>query len=458
MADMKPAIFSALLILLMGVVSGYLLIKTSGNAGSKMLVESAELIIENSLMIEERVMKSKELQRRAKEEKRRNEARLSRQDKATWTEYIRDMGTDEGGEHVWTDLHARVQKLAREQKLRIGQSASQKIDVSESSMAAITQVKPGGLLELFHRVEQQLDELPGGRKSLLRKQARELEESQRKAEEKRRLEERRRLEASLSKRDKATWEAYTRSMGANEGGGRARTDLLNRLWRLARTQKLRISRGTPMMIDDPKFASFEKHTAILEFTSSDSSLVNYLVALAKEPQMTRVSSLALRRPNNNPQILTGTISVVASFPKQDSDTDARLIKEVLLLKRECDNLRKKALECLYAIAVSLPPEMQLQTMNFNDRKESTQNLSVTGTVPGDLDQLVAPFKDELAGFQVKNAEGNDVSLFANVLPTTLEDISIRGNPMKRWSLSCALEMNRDKRKNGWPEINPNRKE
>ncbi|MDP6942462.1 MAG: hypothetical protein QGH51_10615 [Planctomycetota bacterium] len=446
---MKPAIFSALLILLMGVVSGYLLIKTSGNTGNKMLIESAELIIENSLMIEERAMKSEELQLRTKEEKRGNEARLSRQDKATWTEYIRDMGTDEGGKHVWTDLHARVQKLAREQKLRIGQSAPRKIDVSKSSMAAITQVKPGELLELFHRVEQQLDELPGGRKSLLRKQARELKESQRKAEEKRRVEERRRLEASLSKRDEATWEAYTRSIGANKGGERARTDLLNRLWRLARTQKLRISRGTPMVIDDPKYA-FEKHTAILEFTSSDSSLVNYLVALAKEPQMTRVSSLALRRPNNNPQILTGTISIVASFPKQDSDMDARLIKEAILLKREHDNLRKKALECLYAVAVSLPSEMQLQTMNFNDRKETAQNLSVTGIVPGDLDQLVAAFKDDLAGFQVKDAEGNDVRLFANVLPATLEEIPTRGNPMKRWTLSCVLEMNREKQKEGRP--------
>ncbi|SVD39863.1 uncharacterized protein METZ01_LOCUS392717, partial [marine metagenome] len=278
------------------------------------LISNETLFTGKSLaQIEKRVMELKELQRRteeelessAREKKRRVEARLSRQDKATWTEYIRDMGADEGGEHVWTDLHARVQKLARNHKLRIAQPTPSRIDNSESDIAVITQVKPGELLEIFHRVEQQLDELPGGRKSLLRKQARELEESQRKAEEKRRLEERRRLEASLSKRDKATWEAYTRSMGTNEGGERARTDLHDRLWGIARTQKLRIGRSTPSMNDDPEFASFEKHTVNLNFTALDSSLVNYLVALAKEPQMVRVGSLTLRPYPRDPKILAG---------------------------------------------------------------------------------------------------------------------------------------------------------
>ena len=119
------------------------------------------------------------------------------------------------------------------------------------------------------------------------------------------------------KQKQADWEEYARSMGANEGGERAWADLHTRVRNLARANKLKIGRSTPSKNDDPEFTSFEKHTVNHDFTGSDHSLVNYLVALAKEPQMVRVSSLTLRRPNNNPKILTGNISVVASFPKEE---------------------------------------------------------------------------------------------------------------------------------------------
>lgn len=125
------------------------------------------------------------------------------------------------------------------------------------------------------------------------------------------------------KQKQADWEEYARSMGANEGGERAWTDLHTRVRKLARDNKLKIGRSTPSKIDDPEFESFMKHTVNLDFTASDNSLVNYLVALAKEPQMVRVSSLTLRRPNNNPKILTGTISVVASFPKEEGKKDPK---------------------------------------------------------------------------------------------------------------------------------------
>ena len=292
-------------------------------------------------------------------------------------------------------------------------------------------------------------------------------------------------------------------MGVNEGGKRAWTDLHSWVRKLARDQKLMIGRSSPMRIDDPEFTSFEKHTVNLDFIAPDNSLVNYLMALAKEPQMVRVSSLTIRRPNNNPQILTGTISVVASFPKQERElkgkydrqsksspstqyTKAGLIQKedrfqkkrvhdelraeykklqrehaALLIKDEgfrkkyeYDELRKKALECFYAVAVSLPAEMQLLTMNFNDRKESTQNLSVIGSVPTDLDQLVATFKDEMADFQVKDAEENGVSLFDKVEGGSIVEIPFRGNPMKRWSLSCELVMNRETQKEGRPSVPP----
>jgi hypothetical protein len=264
-----------------------------------------------------------------------------------------------------------------------------------------------------------------------------------------------------------------------------------------------IGRSTPSKNIDRKFESFEKHTVNLTFTAPDNSLVNYLVALAKEPQMVRVSSLTIRRPNNNPQILTGNISIVASFPKQKRElkgkydrqskgspstkhTKARLIQKEdrfqkkrvhdelraeykklqrehdgLLLhdeefrkKQEYDELRKKALECFYAVAVSLPSDMKLLTLNYNDRKESKQNLSVIGFVPTDLDQLVATFGDKLASFQVKDAVGNDVSLFEKVEEGSIVEIPIRGDPMKRWTLSCSLMVNREKQKEGRPFTPP----
>ena len=134
------------------------------------------------------------------------------------------------------------------------------------------------------------------------------------------------LKAALTdlKQKQADWEEYARSVGANKGGERAWTDLHTRVRNLARTNKLRVGRSTPSKIDDPEFESFMKHTVNLDFTGSDHSLVNYLVALAKEPQMVRVSSLTLRRPNNNPQVLSGTISVVASFPKEEEKRDSEV--------------------------------------------------------------------------------------------------------------------------------------
>ena len=354
--------------------------------------------------------------------------------------------------------------------------------------------KRGGEADLATWVEFTRRLLPGGRAALAEKRALE-------AETKEKIKELKIAVADLKQRQ-AAWEEYERSMGVNEGGKRAWTDLHSWVRKLARDQKLMIGRSSPMRIDDPEFTSFEKHTVNLDFIAPDNSLVNYLMALAKEPQMVRVSSLTIRRPNNNPQILTGNISVVASFPRErelkgkydrqsksspsTQYTKADLIQKedrfqkkrvhdelraeykklqrehaALLIKDEgfrkkyeYDELRKKALECFYAVAVSLPAEMQLLTMNFNDRKESTQNLSVIGSVPTDLDQLVATFKDEMADFQVKDAEENGVSLFDKVEGGSIVEIPFRGNPMKRWSLSCELVMNRETQKEGRPSVPP----
>tara|TARA_Y100000588_G_C14052642_1_gene837940 strand:+ start:292 stop:894 length:603 start_codon:yes stop_codon:yes gene_type:complete len=121
------------------------------------------------------------------------------------------------------------------------------------------------------------------------------------------------------KSKEAEWKAYQESVGASQGGGSAWTDLHTRVRNLARANKLEIRRSTPSEIDDSEFPSFTKKTVNMDFTGADNSLISYLVALAKEPQMVRVSSLSIRRPSNDPQKLTGNISVVASFPKKEKE-------------------------------------------------------------------------------------------------------------------------------------------
>ena len=116
------------------------------------------------------------------------------------------------------------------------------------------------------------------------------------------------------------WEA---SVGDNQGGERAWTDLHTRVRNLARANKLKIGRSTPSENDDPEFPSFIKKTVNLDFTASDNGLVSYLVDLAKERQMVRVTSLTLRRPSRDRQILAGNISVVASFEKENGNTDSK---------------------------------------------------------------------------------------------------------------------------------------
>ena len=48
---------------------------------------------------------------------------------------------------------------------------------------------------------------------------------------------------------------------------------------------------------------------------------------------------------------------------------------------------------------------------------------------------------EFITYFYKDTEENDVSLFANVLEGSIVEIPIRGDPKKRWSLTCSLVMN-----------------
>ncbi|MDP7011453.1 MAG: hypothetical protein QF685_08740 [Verrucomicrobiota bacterium] len=124
-----------------------------------------------------------------------------------------------------------------------------------------------------------------------------------------------RLNANLIELEqkKDAWEKYEASMGANEDGAHTWTDLHTIVLKLGRENKLSISRTTPSENIDPEFENFEKHTVGLNFSGSDTSLMNYLVALARDPQMVRVSSFTLRPAPRDPKIFNGTISVVASF-------------------------------------------------------------------------------------------------------------------------------------------------
>ena len=109
-------------------------------------------------------------------------------------------------------------------------------------------------------------------------------------------------------------------------------------------------------------------------------------------------------------------------------------------------LRKKALECMEAIGNNKPLEMQLITLTFNDRKDSRQNLTLTGSVPTDLDQLVGTFKDGMLESRVANLDKEMARLFSEVQEGSIVEVPIAGDPMKRWTLNCELAMNRQKRK------------
>ena len=125
------------------------------------------------------------------------------------------------------------------------------------------------------------------------------------------------------KQKEADWEE------SKEGGQVERIDLNRRVIQIARAEGLKYGRATnPRPIDDPEFKSFKKHTVSLDFTASDNSLVKFLIALASEPQMVRVSSLTLRRPNNNPKILAGNISIVTSFPRPKEEGEENKEPEV----------------------------------------------------------------------------------------------------------------------------------
>ncbi|MBL68448.1 MAG: hypothetical protein CMO74_08370 [Verrucomicrobiales bacterium] len=137
------------------------------------------------------------------------------------------------------------------------------------------------------------------------------------------------LRAALAdlKQKEAAWEEYTRMMGADDGGKRAWTDLNRRVQQLARENKLRYGRITPSKSEDQEFESFEKHTVNLDFTGTDHDLANFLIAIAAEPQMVRVSSLTIRRPNNDPKQLTGSMSIVASFPKEEEKQNNPVVED-----------------------------------------------------------------------------------------------------------------------------------
>ncbi|MDP6035835.1 MAG: hypothetical protein QGG55_07290, partial [Verrucomicrobiota bacterium] len=95
--------------------------------------------------------------------------------------------------------------------------------------------KRGGEADLATWVEFTRRLLPGGRAALAEKRALE-------AETKEKIKELKIAVADLKQRQ-AAWEEYERSMGANEGGKRAWTDLHTWVRRLAREHKLMIGRS-----------------------------------------------------------------------------------------------------------------------------------------------------------------------------------------------------------------------
>ena len=114
-------------------------------------------------------------------------------------------------------------------------------------------------------------------------------------------------------------------------------------------------------------------------------------------------------------------------------------------KRLYDNLRLKALECMQAIAETLPETMDLEDFRFNDKKESTKNLTLSGTVALAEEAKVDEFREMLSKVKVMDPDKKEVSLFANVGFERIVDVRGVDEARKRWFITCELAMDREKR-------------
>ena len=202
---------------------------------------------------------------------------------------------------------------------------------------------------------------------------------------------------------------------------------------------------------DSDKSNFKEYETVITATPSDKNLVNFLAAINREEQMIRVSGLNLKKDSRYNRHISCEITLRASFPKlQLAGSQESLLKEKQILETKYDELRKKPLEYMQAVAVSLPTDMELQTMTYYERRESSQNLVVTGIVPSDQSQLIATFKANMANFPAKDAKGNIAKLFESVAMGKILDGETTKHPQKRWSLVCSLEANREKQSNVRP--------
>ncbi len=114
-------------------------------------------------------------------------------------------------------------------------------------------------------------------------------------------------------------------------------------------------------------------------------------------------------------------------------------------KRLYDHLRLKALECMQAIAESLPEAMDLEEFRFNDKKENPKNLTLTGTVALTDEDKVDAFRELLSQVKVTDPDQKEIKLFANVGFDRIVDVRGVEEARKRWFITCELAMDRTKR-------------
>ncbi len=125
---------------------------------------------------------------------------------------------------------------------------------------------------------------------------------------------------SLEKQEKE-WEDYEKRTGG--GGGKAQYDPLPRIQRLAAESKFAPGSMGRNKMEDPEFGSFDRHLVSMDFTASDESLVNFLVELAREPELVRVSDMAVSRGDRENKTLRGTMSVVASLSRKADASNSK---------------------------------------------------------------------------------------------------------------------------------------
>lgn len=118
--------------------------------------------------------------------------------------------------------------------------------------------------------------------------------------------------------------------------------------------------------------------------------------------------------------------------------------QLFLLRRENNNLRMKAAECLELVALELPVSMTLEELKFDAGRENKKNLILQGFVLKDMVGKIDEFRTRIN--EKKTKQGKLV--FSGVRMGQVND-ALGNNSFKVWDISCELNIDRRPWKELW---------